>query len=646
MPRHPRLALVVPLLLASLLPQLSVAQVRPHVGLLFSEDDIVRMRANAADPLFSTWWAELQAMDFSADNNLFREAFIYVITEDPARGQSAKEAALALADQEYWNDFTDGDQRLGFLKAGRLTMWASVAYDWLYDLMTDAEREKLRNAIAEKGCVPLYRSLHGFKFPDTVEGWSFAPYAPPTPRYNLDMSRWPHILSHNNFRAIINGGLTLGTIVLEGHDKRTREWKQMVTESISFFNGLLKDDGSYDEAVAYLNYAMSYEVPAMEAAKRHWGIDYFDSANFQGMMDYVLTLYLPSDLYPHGSINFGDSGRSLSSATGFWVARNARDGQAQFIAENYSEHDPLSLLYFDPTVRAQAPGPEANFVELDLDWIVSRSGFGRNDYVIGMRSGGPMNHEHGDRNSIQLKTYGEILIADPIRLSYWGQEDEWIMRGALGHNGVLIDGVGVQYHNGEEGTNESKSHATIVRAGQRDGYHFWTSDATQAYQLLTPDVASVTRSVISFPDYPAAVILDKVVKKGSASIVSTRWQVENTDGNGELKIGEGSFAIERPRARLYVAVDGNAGRVLGAGLFESDRRDEPFRFAEVTTETASAEVLNITVALPLMIGEHDPQISIERTGTDWRVSILKDNSVVDLLVHDRGAIPEFDVTSR
>jgi len=295
---------------------------------------------------------------------------------------------------------------------------------------------------------------------------------------------------------------------------------------------------------------------------------------------------------------------------------------------------------------AEAPGPDENFVELDLDWIISRSGFTRNDYVIGMRSGGPMNHEHGDRNSVQLKTYGELLIADPIRLAYWGVEKEWIMRGPLGHNGVLIDGEGVQYHKGEEGTNESKSHATIVRAGQRDGYHFWASDATQAYQILTSDVSSVTRSVISFPDFPAVLILDKVIKTSRPSIVSTRWQVENSDGKGDLTIGDDAITIERPRARLYLATNGSAGRKLGEGSFESDRREQPFRFAEVTAAKAGTNVFNVTAAVPLMIGEADPVVSIEQDGSDWRVRIVKGNSVIDVLVHDRGALPEYEVTSR
>ena len=89
--------------------------------------------------------------------------------------------------------------------------------------------------------------------------------------------------------------------------------------------------------------------------------------------------------------------------------------------------------------------------------------------------------------------------------------------------------------------NESKSHATIVRAGQRPGYHFWASDATQGYQVLNPDVKSVTRSVITFPDAPVIAILDKVIKESEGSEILTRWQVENSDTLGSVEAGEGSF---------------------------------------------------------------------------------------------------------
>lgn len=617
------------------------------VGLLFDDADVERMRANTRLPMFRDYWQEQLAIDFKSDNNFYREAFIYLITGDTQRGENAKRAVLEMAEQEYWNDYVDGPFRLGFLTTGRITTWMSLGYDWLYDLFSESERALIRNAIAEKGCVPLNRSLQGFKNPDTVIGWAFAPYGrydPAKTGRGIDMSRWPFIIANNNFRAIINGAFALGTAVLADHDSRAADWKDMVVESIAYFNGRLEDDGSYDEGVSYLQYAMTHQVHAIEIARRKFGVDLFDGANFNGMMESVLALYLPSELYGNGSMTFGDAGRSLGSATAFWVARHSRDGLSQYIGEQFSDHDLLSVLFYDDSVVPEAPGTDADLVKLDLDWIVSRSGYLPDDYVVGMRSGGPMNHEHGDRNSIQLKAYSEILLADHQRLGYWHDDPEWEMRGARGHNTVLIDGVGHQYHNGREGTNESRSHAKIVRTGKRAGYHFWASDATQGYKLLNPDVKSVTRTILSFPDSPAIIILDKLMMHEGVAEFSARWHIENSDGKGDLDLGDQSFSIIRPGARLYTTVSGSTSHTISSDSFKSDTKEFPFRFVEVTATEKQKEALNVTVAVPLKNGEADPEVSIVQNASEWTIRISKNGQVIRAKVIDSGTLPEFEVS--
>ena len=632
------------LILVTACMNLAATTIAAQPALLFDDDDLVHVRTNVASPLFADYWSELQEMDVVEDKNFMREAFLYAVTEDAERGRRAKELLLETTELEYWNNFVDGDERLGFLRAGRVTSWVALAYDWLYDLLTDEEREAVREALAEKGCVPLYRALYGMRYPETVTGWGYAPYAPSLPRIEIvDMSRWPEILGHNNFRAIINGGLMLGLTVLEGHDERTEEWKELTLYSIEFFNDLLKDDGSYDEAVNYLNYAMTYQVYAMEVAHRKHGVNFYDSANFPGMIDYVLAMYLPSYLYGHGSLTFGDAGNSLRSATSFWVARYGRDGLAQYVGERLSDHDVLSPLYYDPSVAAEPPVDGPRLDELDLDWIISRSGYSTDDFVLGMRSGAPMNHEHGDRNSVQLKTYGEILLADHRRITYYSEDPEWEWRGSLGHNSILIDGRGHQYHDGREGTNESKSHATIVRAAERPDYHFWASDASQAYQLVNPDVGSVTRTVISFPETPAFVIADKVVMQDGTARVSSRWHLENGDGLASDTVADGHFVIQRPNARLLMKVAGDQPQSIERGRFDSENKDHPFRFVEVFDESGSSESFRITVGIPLRPAESEPAISIERDGNTHSVRLQKDATLIHVRIIDEGPLPEFEV---
>ena len=618
----------------------------PDLGLelLFSESDIARIRANARSPIFKDYWDRLLQMDASEDGNFYREAFLYVITGDVKRGENAKRLMMETVRQEHWNNFVDGNLPLGFLQDGRLTAWTALGYDWLYGLLSEQERAEIRGAIAEKGCVPLYRALHGMRYPETVKGWAFAPYTAVPEKKHIDMTRWPHILGHNNFRAIINGGLTLGLLALEGRDNRVDEWKDMVLDSIERFSGMFKDDGSYEEGVSYLNYAMTYEVYAMEAARRKMDVNFFDSANFDGMMQFVLVMYMPSHLFGNGSLTFGDGGPSMSSSTAFWVARQGRDGLAQYIGLNYADHDIFSLVYYDPSNRPEEPNQDSHFVETDMDWIISRSGFGMDDYVVGMRSGPPSNHEHGDRNSIQLKAYGEILLADHRHLAYWSSDPEWIMRTSHGHNTVSIDGVGSQYHNGEEGTNESKSHAKIVRAFSRRGYHFWASDATQAYKLLTPDTKSVTRSIISFPDVPAIVVIDKVMKETTPSQISARWQLENeNDGQATLSVGDGSFTIKRPHGRLYAAVAGDSDQQISPGEFDSANKEYPFTYVDVTDGDRRMHAFKLMVGVPLRPEEPDPIIDFSREGQTWTIHLNKNGSEIAVKVLDKGALPEFEV---
>lgn len=634
---------ILPVLITCLLTLCQTASAFPH-ELLFSETDLPRIRANAEDPIFRDYWQTLVEADVDEDNDFLREALVYLVTGDATRAEAARKHALELAREDFWHLFQDADGTpIGFLRTAAKTHRLSLVYDWLYDLFTEAELEEIRNAIANKGCQPMYNALYGMKHPESVILWDFNPDGE-FADMNIDMARWPDILSRNNFRAVINGGLALGTIVLQEHDERADEWKAILLESIPQFNALFKDDGSYDEAVAYVNYAMKYQADAMEAFRREWGIDFFDTANFTGMIDYVLAMYLPSHEYPRGSISFGDAGPSLQSFAAFWIARHARDGLSQYLGLNFADHYWTSLLYYDPSVRPMPPVEDKKLVELDLDWIIARTGYAADDLVLAMRSGAPMNHEHADRNSLLLKAYGEILLSDPGKVTYDNTSPEWVLRTAQGHNMILIDGQGIQYHQGEEGVNESKSSAKIVRAGERPGYMFWASDATPGYRLVNPDVKSVTRSVILFPEAPCLVVLDKVMKQTAPSEITARWHIENRDHKGGFESGSGSqFTITRPEASLHVSFAGNREFAAGEGRFEFEDKEKEFRYVDVSAGGESLETLLVTVATPLRSGEVDPVVALEASGDLWRLSVTKAGSKIVMEIRDDGTLPEFEI---
>ena len=313
-------------LLLSFAPILSIAESGHEfpLNLLFSRADVPRIQANAELPFFQDYWQSLLEADFAEDNHFLREAFIFAITGDRTRGENARQGMLAMLAEERWDMYMNAKgETLGFLRGGRNTAWMSLSYDWIYPLLSPAEREEILDQIAEKGCVPCTRSLHGMKYPESVDRWQFTPEFAEK-YYVPDMSQWPIILGHNNFRAVLSGGFALGLSALEGHDDRVDEWKAMLLESYARSAELYGRDGSYDEGIAYANYANTYLVYLVEVMQRRHGIDLFDAINYVGMMDTNLALAFPHHLDPSGSVNFGDAGPSMSTSNLLWTAPNTK----------------------------------------------------------------------------------------------------------------------------------------------------------------------------------------------------------------------------------------------------------------------------------------------------------------------------------
>ena len=149
--------------------------------------------------------------------------------------------------------------------------------------------------------------------------------------------------------------------------------------------------------------------------------------------------------------------------------------------------------------------------------------------------------------------------------------------------------------------------------------------------------------MLSFPDEPALVVIDKVVMKEGAARISSRWHLENGDGLASSRIEDGSFTIERPYARLFTAFAGNTGQSAENGTFVSDRKEHPYRFVEVADSVQTDSSFRITVGVPLRPAEQDPDVSIADGGDGWTVDIRKGPDHLQIRIIDDGGLPEFEV---
>ena len=616
------------------------------VNLLFSKKDVPKILAKTKLPIFKETWKKMSAPNQGKRRNFVNDAFVYALTGDPQKGESARQGVLETLNKEDWDVFLENNKyRISFLTGAMTTTNMALAYDWIYDLLTPDEREQVLDAIAEKGCVPLYRALYGMRYPETVKGWS----VDPAQGYYLpvdDMSRWPVILSHNNYRAVLSGGLTLGMYTLQGRDDRFDDWRELIMDSYARFTELIAQDGSYDEGVSYCNYAMTHLIHVMTAIENKEGIDLFDDANYMGMMNFDLGMFMPYDQNPTASVNFGDAGGSLDSGIGFWIAAKSKDGLSQYIAENYTgRHDLFSIIYYDPEIKPTPPVNTGYLYKTPFDWIVTRTGYTTDDLVVALRSGPPLNHEHSDRNSVILKYAGEVLLADTYRPTYDPTKPGWLLRTSAAHNTVRIDDQDQQYHHGEEGTNAGKACAHLVRWGEREGYTFWASDATNAYSLVDPDVKSVTRTTLIFKDAPCIINIDKIIKDEKASLFETRWFTENRDEKAECSGSGNSFTITRPNAKFY-------GKVAGSPEMSASPAKLPladslgvYPYIDIKAAKKAQNGLIIMAGAPLKSGEKAPEITITNDGNVWTAKIVKKRKKILVRIFDQNTLPEFEVVS-
>ncbi len=675
MVRRPVLSILV---VATILCSQGGLKASPGGGIFFEPQQTARYREMyATNPLFSVLRKQMDTLDRARERKFLRSdvryndhlydisrvgdlaqkmALQYVYTGDPDAAALAKECVETLMKFPKWDYFLEGGtQVIGLQRAPNSAIAVAITVEALGELVSPAERKRWLTTMAERGTEPSYRATYGMRHPDRVKGWSLdttSTYFTHRPQERgLSLARWPIILNTINLKAIPASALTLSALVYRAHmgeTDNTRRWLEQATYSIGTFRDIYAKDGSYNEGVSYAHYTTLHIIQAIDALQRSGVADLTDMLNWQGYQDYLLAMTQSTQEEPHAIVNFSDAGGAGHASVSFWISRHTRDGVARWFGENLAQsRDIWSVIYFDPTVPSTPPPKGNQLWHSDLGWLVGRTGYQPADLVVALRSGGPFNHEHADRNSIIVKCFGERLVVDPMRPPYFRLDPAWKMRLTAGHSAVLIDGKGHQYVDGSEGTNSSNASASIVRRGERDGYFFWTSDATPAYALIQPDVQSITRTVVTLTELPAVLVIDKVLKRDTASTVQARYYGYNTDGKGTVDATQEAFTITRPLARLTGSAASSSGVKYIATLPDiPPAQARLYPYAEVATARPAREVCLVTVLLPTQSTGATGSARIEREGSVYTARISTGNRTASVRVLDSGTVPEFSVEVR
>ncbi|MCC6415883.1 MAG: heparinase II/III family protein [Opitutaceae bacterium] len=632
----------------------------PRRGLLFDATDIARIRANTRHPRFAAYWAEQKAVDVAACEKFLREElsltnhvlhllkaqqmmeramFIYLVERDPAQLALAKLALRRMLDFSEWDYFVEGGRQvLGLQRATEGTFALLLALDCLGDALTAEEVAEVEDNILRKGVPACYTAVYGMKYPDRVQGWDWNPRSEVDDFRYISLKRWPLILNATNLKIIPTACLGIAACHFLGRRPEAEGWLELARSSAQAFATIYGSDGCYDEGVSYWGYTTLYLALFAEVLWRTHGVDERNLINYPGTVRCALAQTMPTRdsgqkirdfIHTKGwampmvkweddIVNFGDANGAVEVSVAAWVARTHDDPLAQYVVNEIGAVKHIyGLIWFDAARAATPPGPELNDLRMKNDIVVSRTGWRAEDNLVALRSGGPGNHEHADRNSVIFKAHGERLLHDPFRAAYKATQPRWLLRQTEAHTAVLINGQGHQYHDGSEGTNASWAFAKVTAYATGPGWMRVTSDATDAYQLVNADVTRVLRTLVYLkPD--VLVIFDQVEAMQPVT-VEARFQVNYEDAAGQVSASGATFAITRPFATLRGQVAGAGEIAVTAGQLDLPPEDGRQPFARTASAAAARhEILTVCTAAPQ--GAAHGAIALTRTATGWTLA--------------------------
>jgi hypothetical protein len=297
---------------------------KQHPRLFLHDSDLPALkRAIAADPFIKQQFEDLKSyadqllttptdvyyiggvehtlLDTSRDMEarVFALAGVYRLTGDTRYAERATQEMLAAAAFPDWYP-------THFLDTGEMTATLGLGYDWLYPVLSPADRSTIKNAIANKGIDPW---LDRIKSGEAVHH------------------------EHNNWNQVCNGGESIGALAIADEEpERAAAILDHAHKAITDIMQLFAPDGGFEEGPTYWLYATAYNLMYIDALNTALGSDFGVSKapGFDRTGDYHIQADGPTYLLS----NFGDAGVGGASPTAqmFWLAR-------RFNKPVYAEHE-------------------------------------------------------------------------------------------------------------------------------------------------------------------------------------------------------------------------------------------------------------------------------------------------------------------
>lgn len=562
-------------------------------------------------------------------NRIMDAALVGLVLEDRKYVDGAVAQIMALFDENQWPEWSDqAHLNVGLnadLRHGQLVAPVALAYDWLYEQLTQEERHAIIEGL-DRCAIQPYKA--GF---EAQEHWS---------------------RRKSNWMLVVLGGFGIAGMALGPDHPESALLVANSLPQMEAYPEVIGPEGEFNESVQYAG-SMLYLVQYFMAMRYASGGEDtpFERHSFRKFYEWYMYMTLP----PGRVAGFGDPAADMPPVVvpAAAVAAATRDPLLQWFYEQYHDHmleqtrqRAMELLYYDATLESESPEgrmPLGKAFHYQGKLISSRSSWDPKSAisVVYGKAGREAYHGHADWGQLCIDGFGERLVVDlgsppgypkgSYHLYYNYQQ--------FGHNVFVIgenDTGGVSHR--ERGRN-----GLIAWSGfDPSRGAAWTIDLNGVYE----DVHRVSRTVVHL--LPRTVAVWDWAHLREPQPISMRWHLARET----MPTENGAFLMTGDKATLV----GRMVSLEGDGVIRADKhayeapynvhrlgeplkqRNEPYIELKTTGERCG-----ILTVFAVFGADEEPGIW-EKNGSGWTIDTPEGEVSVNLkedalTVHRPGVDP-------
>ncbi len=514
-------------------------------------------------------------------NRITDAALAALVTGERRYADAALRQIEAVFDERHWPEWADKAHiQVGLqadLRHGQFARALGMAYDWLCDLLTEAERRRFLEGIDRRAIRPFKAGVE---------------------------ANDPWLRRRSNWMTCVVGGFGILGMAL-GDDHPDAAWLvETARPRMKAYMTVFGPEGEFNESVQYAGstmYVVDYVIADRYASTGERGPD-----ALRRLADFC-RWYMHATVPPGRVLGFGDPAPDMPPVVGHLsaVAAALREPTIQWFYLQYADlmrpthrWRALELLYFDPTLGARCPQgrlPLGRAYRHQAKLITSRSSWDPTSTtsVVYAKAGQEDFHGHADYGQVCLDGFGERLIIDlgsPPGGYPRSHKPRYYNYQQWGHN-VLVFG-----RNETGGIPVGKARRGRIERADFDGERggAWTMDLSGPYG----GKRRVVRHVMHL--LPRVAVVVDEARLPAAEPISLRWHTITPSEPDK----DGAFVVRAERATLAARVrrlDGRADVRCGRHAYRPpyaknrygvsyEQRREPF--VEVATTADRCTLLS------------------------------------------------------